>query len=312
MLEANKDRASLHSEVGRVTEDEPSAAELLAFARGIVRRQIFIFLLFALLGAGLGIVFFLRAVPTYTATTTLLIATQRLDVFQQPAIANEMNIQDMGAMESQVEFLKSDQVALAVIEKLRLWQDPRFVWTGKPGFLSASLQRYFPALFPERPPPTDEERMQNALHLFARSLTVNRVGITYAIEIGFESTYPQLAAKIANAVADRYIELHRSSEYDAAQRAIVWLEARIPDLRAKSEAAQRAVLEYKNEHNFVETGGGQLINDQRLADLTAKLYAAHDETLRAKSRLDQLTAISDKGLTSSTKVLAAMVQKTIC
>ena len=131
--------------------------------------------------------------------------------------------------------------------------------------------------------------MQNALQLFARDLTVTRVGITYAIEIGFESRYPELAATIANAVADQYIELHRKAGNEAASRASDWLEARIPELRAKSEAAQRAVVQYKSEHNIVETGG-QLINDQRLADLTAKLNAARDETFRAKSRLDQLVA----------------------
>ena len=130
MLEVNKGRASSHTDVRTATEDEPSAAETLAYAQGVVRRQIVVFLLFVLLSAGLGIVFFLRAVPIYTANTTLLVATQRLDVFQQPAVSSEMSIQEMGAMESQVELLKSDQIARAVIEKLRLWQDPeiRFDW----------------------------------------------------------------------------------------------------------------------------------------------------------------------------------------
>ena len=51
------------------------------------------------------------------------------------------------------------------------------------------------------------------------------------------------------------------------------------------------MVEYKTEHNIVETGGGQLIKDQRVADLSAKLNAARDETLKAKARFDQLAAI---------------------
>ena len=128
------------------------------------------------------------------------------------------------------------------------------------------------------------------VELFAKNLTVSRIGVTYAIEIDFESKYPDLAAEVANAVGDVYIELQRTSEYDATRRASDWLEERIPELRAKSEDAQKAVVEYKHEHNIVETGTGRSIDDQRLSDLNDKLNAAHDETFKAKARFDQFSA----------------------
>jgi succinoglycan biosynthesis transport protein ExoP len=299
MLQTNRDQSSARGGPSAVTAEEPSIAEMLAYALGVVRRQGLVVVLFALLGLALGAVFFLKAVPAYTATATLLVDTHKLDVLQQPAVSSEMSIQSYGAMESQVELLKSDQVALAVIKNLRLWEDPRFIPIGKPGLRSALLRKYFPVLFPERPPPTAEERMQLALHFFARNLAVNRVGITYAIEIAFEASNPALAAQVANAVADAYIDLQKTSEYDAARRASDWLEARIPELRAKSEAAQRAVVQYKNEHDIVETGSGQLMVDQRLSELNTKLNAARDETLKAKARLDQLSAIGGSEIPSS-------------
>ena len=79
-----------------------------------------------------------------------------------------------------------------------------------------------------------------------------------------------------------------------AKRAI-GLKPACPELRAKSEAAQRAVVEYKTEHNIVETGSGQLIKDQRVADLNTKLNAARDETFKAKARFDQLAAVGSAG-----------------
>ena len=60
-----------------------------------------------------------------------------------------------------------------------------------------------------------------------------------------------------------YIDLQRTTEYDAARRASDWLEERIPELRAKSEDAQKAVVDYKHEHNIVETDSGRL--DRRSA-----------------------------------------------
>ena len=121
---------------------------------------------------------------------------------------------------------------------------------------------------------------------------MSRVGVTYAIQIDFTSTSRDLAAQVANGVADAYINLQRTSENDATRQASAWLETRIPELRAKSEAAQRAVVEYKNEHNIV----GQVVNDQSLADLSSKLAVARDNTAKAKARLDQLDAIRATGV----------------
>src|ERR1700722_14900998 len=150
MLQLNKDHTSPDGRLDAVTANEPSAAESLTYALGVVRRQIFIVLLCAMLGTGLGVVIFLKAAPTYTATATLLIDTHNFDIVQQPAVSIEMPIGAMGAMESQIELLKSDEVALSVIKKLRLWEDPRFVGDEKPGVVSRLVYQYFPVFSLER------------------------------------------------------------------------------------------------------------------------------------------------------------------
>jgi polysaccharide biosynthesis transport protein len=296
MLKANSDRNLPSVDVGEA--DEFSGAELFANALGLVRRQIFVVLLFAAVGACLGTVFFVKVAPNYTAVATLLVDTRRFEILKEPAISSQIPIESMGAMESQVELLKSDEVALAVIKKFQLWQDPRFV-ADKGGIVQTLLHNLFPQSFGEQPPRTDDERMQLALDKFSRDLTVGRVGITYAIEIGFESKYPDLAAQVANGVVDAYVGLQQTSEFEAAHQASDWLETRIPELRAKSEAAQRAVVDYKNEYNIVETGSGQLVSDQHLADLRSKLDAARDETLKLKASVDQLAAIGSGEIVNS-------------
>ena len=57
-------------------------AETIAHCLGIVRRQIFVVLAFALLGGALGGIFFLRAPPKYTATVTLLAETRKIELVQ--------------------------------------------------------------------------------------------------------------------------------------------------------------------------------------------------------------------------------------
>jgi polysaccharide biosynthesis transport protein len=293
MLEFNKDHTSRDRRLNVVTAIEPSAAETFAHALCVVRRQIFVVVLFAMIGTTLGFAIFLKTTPTYTATAIMLIDTHKIDVLQQPAVSSEMPIAAMGVMESQIELLKSDEVALLVIKKLRLWQDPRFIGDGKPGLVSGLVHKYFPGLSPSQSPQSDADHMEQALKLFKKSLTVDRVNVAYAIEVDFASQYPDLAAQVANEVAESYSDLQRTSASDAAHQASDWLERRIPELRAKSEAAERDVVEYKAEHNIVETGNGQLIKDQRVVDLNSKLNIARDETFKAKVRFNQLAAIDN-------------------
>jgi succinoglycan biosynthesis transport protein ExoP len=289
MLDAKRGAYLVPSEPAPSGAHEPSAAETIARALGIFRRQIFIVLVFTLLGVTLAVIYVLQASPKYTATATLLADTRKIELVQQPTVYNEASIQSIGEMETQVELLRSDEVALRVIKKLNLSEDPRFI--GSHRGLRSLLHSFAPQYFGASPALTDDDRQSLALAQFDKSLTVSRIGVSYAIEIDFESSYSDLAAEVANAVAEVYIQLQRSTEYDAARRASDWLEERIPGVRAKSEDAQKAVVEYKHAHNIVETEGGKLIDDQRLVEMSAKLAAAHDETLSAKARFDQVSAV---------------------
>ena len=288
MLEANRDRTSLQREPEAFAADEVSAADAFARAIGVVRRQIWIVILFAILGAGLSTIFLLKAVPDFTATATLLIDTRKIEVSQQPSVSADMPIQAFGAMESQVEILKSDEIALAVIEKLGLWKDPKFMGTGKPGLVGELIGGLFPAEQEE----TDARRVALALAIFKKNLTASRIGNTYAIEIEFEAKDAGLASQVANAVAEAYIEQQLTSEHNAARQASDWLENRIQQVRGQSDAAQRAVVEFKKQHDIVETDKGQLINNQRLSELNAQLNAAHQRTIDTKAKFDQLDAIA--------------------
>ena len=300
MLDLKSGGHSLSSEFAPIAAVEASAAETFADAVRMVRRQVLIVILLGLLGAAGGVFYFLHAPQKYTATATLLINTRKMEIFQQPAVAEDLPMQAVGAVESQVELLMSEEVARRVVKKLDLSQNDRFVGN-EPGLgLRTWLHTLAPGYFGESQALTAEERQNIAVGRVEENLSVERVGVTYAIEIKFQSRYPDIAANVTNAVAEAYIDLQRSSGYDAARRASDWLEERIPELRAKSEAAQQAVSDYKRAHNIVETESGKLIEDQRLDDANKKLNDAREETLKAKDRRDQIAAVSGGGGSSET------------
>ena len=101
MLNSKNPGNFLRSEMVPIPAEEPSAAELFAHALGVVRRQIFVVLVLALLGAAFGGIFFVQAPQKFTATATLLINTRKMEIFQQPTVSDELPMQAIGAVESQ-------------------------------------------------------------------------------------------------------------------------------------------------------------------------------------------------------------------
>ena len=300
MLKANSAHIFPHNEPSHAAVDGSSTQDLIGSALAAARRQAWVVLPFLVIGILLAAAFLLKVTPNFTANATLLIDTRKIEILQQPAVFGQMSLESSAAMESQVEILKSEKIALAVVQKLGLANEPEFVRVGKG--LRAAL---FGGLFSVERPPLDEERTARALGLFAKRLTVNRVGNTYAIEIGFESESAVRAAQVANEIADAYIERQLTSQYNAARQASDYLETRIQELRGQSETAQRAVVEYKKQNNIVETEGGRLVNDQRIADLTSQLNIAQDDTNKAKAKFDQLDALIRAG--SANAILGAPI-----
>jgi polysaccharide biosynthesis transport protein len=121
------------------------------------------------------------------------------------------------------------------------------------------------------------------------NLDVQRVGATYLIDVSFRSASPELAAQIANAAADAYINEQLEAKFDANRRASDWLESRLEQLRKQSAAAEQAVNLYKNENRIVDAGGKPL-SEQELAELNAQLLAARAKTSEALARLNRIDA----------------------
>ena len=125
---------------------------------------------------------------------------------------------------------------------------------------------------------------------FEHRLTVSRMGLTYVIEIEFQSIDPDRAAQIANAVADGFIADQREAKYQAIRGATVWLQDRLNELRGQASAAEHAVVEYKAKNNIVDTGG-RLMGEQQLTELNTALVKARADAAEARARLDRISQI---------------------
>jgi polysaccharide biosynthesis transport protein len=254
-----------------------SIAELADFALGFLRRRFLLIIAVLLAIVPIGEYLVVKLVPAYfAATATIIIDTRKYQIFQHTTMVGDTMI-DAAGVESQLEILKSENVALDVIRRLHLADDPGF-GNPRPGLFGSLL-------LPSPEPASDYARERRALAVLSKLLTVRRIGPTYVIEITFRSPNADRAAEIANAIGEAYINDQLEGKYDATRRASTWLESRLKELSDQASDAQRAVVEFKGKNNIVDAGSGRLMSEQQLGELNSQLIPAHERASEAAARL---------------------------
>jgi succinoglycan biosynthesis transport protein ExoP len=275
-----------------------AAMDLAQTTGGILRRQWILILAITAASLAIAIIYLMITPPVFSARAILIIDAKKEPSFQQQSIQFESPI-DTALVSSQVEILKSDNIASAVIKKLNLMNSPEFGGDrSSPANPSASI-------ITEEDKKTALRREMNAVGALVSRLTVNRVGLTYIIELVYRSLDPDRAAQIANAVADAYVTEQLNARYEAARRAGIWLQDRINELHEQVASAETAVVDYQKKHNLVSTGGpggpnSRLMGQQRVSELNTQLVALGTATAEAKARFDRITEVLNAGTVNAT------------
>ncbi|WP_047307610.1 polysaccharide biosynthesis tyrosine autokinase [Rhodopseudomonas palustris] len=232
---------------------------------------------------------YLAVAPSrYTAQTDMIIDTKRV-TWTQSEFATENRMVEDASVESEIETTKSEKVALQVIRKLRLTEDPEFIGSGT-GLRNRlyELLNLDPPISPQVTPSQLEAR---ALSRVKDNLKVIRLGRSYIEQISFTSLVPEKAATIANAFADAYIEDQIQAKFEATRRASEWLQQRIGELRQQASDAYRAVQDFKSTNSIIVNGDGKLASDLELDQLGISLAKARAETSQARAKLERITRV---------------------
>jgi polysaccharide biosynthesis transport protein len=275
---------------GGSTHDVPYSAQrslpdLSAALFGFIRRQFLVVLSVALLTIGLAAFYLFTTPPLFSAQTELMLDTGRIQVVKQSILGDDLNWQ---MIDSQIEILKSENLVLTIVKNLHLNQDPQFIAPAKGPI--AIAKNAISNLFIAKPK-SEPDLTRLAVQAFEHQLTVSRVGVTYGIEIAFQSTDPDRAAQIANAVADGFIADQMEARYQAIRGAAAWLQDRLNELQGQAAAAERAVVDYKKKNNIVVDTGGRLMSEQGVADVNAALTQARAGRAETQARLDSVTQV---------------------
>jgi uncharacterized protein involved in exopolysaccharide biosynthesis/Mrp family chromosome partitioning ATPase len=182
--------------------------------------------------------------PRFKSEARVLINT-RENVFVRPeaekTAERERAVVEAGAVQSQVQLVLSRDLARQVIRQLKLNEKPEFDPVLR-GFnpLRQVLMMLGLAKDPLRMTP--EERVLESYYERVNAYPVDKPRL---IAIEYQSADPELAARGANAVAERYLALQQAVKQDQTRAAARWLAGEIEGLRrkvadadAKAEAAK--------------------------------------------------------------------------
>jgi succinoglycan biosynthesis transport protein ExoP len=219
--------------------------------------------------------------PGYKSEARVLVEG-RENIFLRPEAEKALidrGTVDPEAVTSQVQLVLSRDLAREVINELRLVDLPEF---------NAALRDFSPlsvlrtiGLMRDPMAMTAEERV---LVAYFERLSAYAIDKSRVIIIEFQSSDPELAARTANLIAEKYLTMQQMAKQDQARSAGQWLSGELGTLRQKVSEAEARVEEFRARSNlFVGTNNTSLSN-QQLTELSSQVSAARAQKADAEAR----------------------------
>jgi len=226
------------------------------------RRRLILSTLFATVLLALG--WSLIQSKTYTATASVLLNYKGVDPLTGLTMPGQLL---PGYMATQIDIISSKNVALRVVDRLRLASSPAVI-----------------AQFQEATEGNGTVRDWLA-DLLLRRLDIKPARESSVVEISFKGADPAFSAAVANAFAEEYQNATVQLKTEPMKKAASYFNEQTKQLRDNVEAAQARLSKYQQEKGIVSLDNNRVdVELLRLNDLSTQLVAAQAAALEATSR----------------------------
>jgi|APLak6261695196_1056220.scaffolds.fasta_scaffold00038_14 polysaccharide biosynthesis transport protein len=224
------------------------------------RRKIILITFFSVVSVT--VLYNILAPKEYTASTKVLLNTKVVDPVTGISLASQMIDSYMA---TQLQVLQSDSVALEVVRRLGLTNNP-------------SIQKKF----------QDSNDGIGDINLWLARLLVSKLNVIFSksnvIEITYSATDPQFAAVIANTFTDVYMEKSIRLKTEPAQKAANYLNQQVQSLRDDLTKAQQKLVNFQKENGLTSNDDRVDVESARLNEMSAQLSVAQAQLVEANSR----------------------------
>ncbi len=218
-------------------------------------------------------------------------------------------------MESDIRILESDTLLTAVARKLDLTDSPEFFGINNSGKTPLLGHRTTPLLHGK----LDDPHVRAAvLGTLRGQLVASRVPRTQMITISYTSPSPKIAAEVANALENEFIENNFATHFNNTQQVSKWLTGQMDDLRAVVQNSQNRMVDLQRKLGVMALDPDHSLMVQEFGDLQKNVADASQQRLLAEARYrilrslppdqiqDSATAIGSSGGLGTQSMLATL------
>ncbi len=227
-----------------------------------------------------------RMTPRYRATATVVVSPTSPRIMAD--VKEIMDLPDGGRRdfqeyaETQLDIIRSQTVAAMVLDSLDLWSDER--------------------LFKKKDDADEEEeesvdvlRLKRSTAL-ARRIQAARIPASLIIQVSFEHEDAELAARIANEIADAYVRHNLSLKRRVLDRAGNELKALLGERLAAKDGAEAAAREFEEKHNISAVGTRQKEVEGERAFYNQKVLESTGKVIHAQAELSRMEKVKRHGI----------------
>ncbi|MGV6852263.1 MAG: GumC family protein, partial [bacterium] len=249
----------------------------------------------------------LMMTPIYRASITLKIDTENTQVLDYDVEAQQQSINSKDFYQTQYELLQSRSLARRTIDQLGLENQLSIPQLEKPFYAETlgKITNLFNDAGQNDTGSTDigfsANTQDSAVLLgkfpiedkFLDKMTVQPVKNSQIVTVHYDDSNPELAANIANAVAENYISMNLERRIDAASYAKEFLNEQLILAKSRLLESEKELNEFARANEIVNTDDKQSLSSKRLGELSAALTVAQGERIKAESEMKQAQATAD-------------------
>ena len=217
----------------------------------------------------------------------------RENVFLRPTAdrVEERRELDAEAITSQVQIVLSRDLAREIIRKNKLNERPEFdpVLQGMSPFTAMA------ALLGIVRDPLKLSPEERVLDAYYERLTAYAVDKSRVIVVEFQSRDPELAARVANSIAEGYIAIQQSAKQDQARSASTWLAGEIESLRKKVTDAEAKVEDFRGKASLFVGTNNTTLSNQQMGEVNTQLSNARAQKSDSESKARSIRSMLQSG-----------------
>jgi capsular exopolysaccharide synthesis family protein len=251
-------------------------------------------------------------VPVYKASVKLMIKKN-----YDPAFISQYQFYDPYFLKTQTQLITSSKVATKVAETLNLDETYNRYFDDKQPASSTLIKvfNWFQNIFsfnknPEEPEINNPETLisdetgiseleddQEKILVLAQKV---RSGISVdsdmengnIVNVSFTSTSPVFAATVVNTVASAYRQFLMGMKMETSAQSLEWMKSNADSERAKLEASERKLRDYKKKHDIYTVDDQEAIFPKKIAQISSNLTQAQANVNEMEAVYQEIKRIS--------------------